>query len=249
MLLDMLKGGPDSGASDSMDMYLADRRVASNLSYGSGRWDDTLGVSPVSTITLPASSSGLSVRFAKTGSNATVFTEASTGPLVAGRQYLGVISGRIGNTTTPPKFSVYEAPPAGRTRIVHAALGTGPIDFGYFDVKVDPDLGVMAGTTFTPVVAGISYGYSTPAAGIAIPAPSGVGADGEDLGAGFLGVRKGRSSLASGNLSAIAGDNFVVLYGDWGRDLSIFAFNSAALPTLSYPPSCGGESYSPLPCP
>ena len=220
------------GAPALVDAYAGTQRIARSVRFAAGALAiDGTDTGLLAQAAVRATTTGAALRFAAQDTGATLLT-ATTGPLVAGQRYIGLLGGQVGSAAAPPSLQVVAIPPTGRARFLHASPATGAVDFGAFNIG-DARTGAI-GTVFTPAVTGVTYG----GAASDVPFTPPINA----LSYGYVGVRAGATLYRAQALPD--GRIFVFFAGPTGAP-ELYERGGGAYPVTS--PSCGGNFF-PLPC-
>ncbi|NVJ20958.1 DUF4397 domain-containing protein [Myxococcus sp. AM011] len=225
------------GTTPSLQVIYGSSNIATDLRYGS-----TPRVGDV-----PVSATGVSLRVAVHNQPLqSVLEGATTGPLEAGRRYLGVLCGRVAATPTitivKDEFSAEDAQ-SPFLRFVHcSASSPTPLDFGSYTFHADGS----SRETFTPLFTGAAFATpAQPATGVAFSPPVSPTTPAYT----WLGLKTvGATPIERTIRGRVLGTpTFLVLIGEWESSLTYRVLNTRVNGWGAASPN--DPFFSPLPTP
>ncbi len=196
---------------------------------------------------LPVSTTGFSLRFTVNGQPGQgVLEGATTGPLEAGRRYLGALCGRVEASPTltvvKDEFSVAGAQ-SPFVRFIHcSASSPTPLDFGSYSFQADGS----SRDAFTPLLTGATFATATqPVTGVSFTPPVSTSTPAYT----WLGVKTASATPIERDIRGrvLATPTFLILIGEWESTLTYRAVNTRVNTWSVSTPN--DPFFSPLPTP
>lgn len=225
------------GTTPSLQAIRGSSNIATAMTYGTAP----------KVADLPVSTTGFSLRFTVNGQPGQgVLEGAATGPLEAGRRYLGVLCGRVEDspslTIVKDEFSVAGAQ-SPFLRFIHcSASSPTPLTFGSYSFQADGS----SMEAFTPLFAGATFAAPTqPVAGVAFAPPVSPSTPAYT----WLGLKTADATPIERTIRGrvLATPTFLILIGEWGGALTYRAVNTRVNTWSTSTPN--DSQFSPLPTP
>ncbi|MFY2558705.1 DUF4397 domain-containing protein [Corallococcus terminator] len=224
------------GTSPQLQAIHGSSNIATGMTYGTA---PKVGDLPVST-------TGVSLRVTVNGQPGQGVLTADTGPLEAGRRYLGVLCGRVeaspSLTLVKDEFSAAGAQSA-FLRFIHcSASSPTPLDFGSYSFQADGS----SLDAFTPLFTGATLAAATqPVTGVAFSPPASTTTPAYT----WLGLRTPDATPIERTIRGrvLGTPTFLILIGEWGGALTYRAVNTRVNTWSVSTPN--DTQFSPLPAP
>lgn len=224
------------GATQQLQAIYGSSNIATGIAYGAA---PKVGDLPVST-------TGVSLRVTVNGQPGQGVLNATTGPLEAGRRYLGALCGRLEASPTltlvKDEFSAAGAQ-SPFLRFIHcSASSPTPLDFGAYSFQADGS----SRDAFTPLFTGTTFATATqPVTGVSFTPP----ASSTTPAYTWLGLKTADATPLERTIRGrvLGTPTFLILIGEWEGTLTYRAVNTRVNAWSTSTPN--DSQFSPLPAP
>ncbi|MCP3064648.1 DUF4397 domain-containing protein [Myxococcus sp. K38C18041901] len=225
------------GTQQSLQVIRGSSNIAASLAYGTAP----------KVADLPVSDTGFPLRVTVNGQPGQAVLEgATTGPLEAGRRYLGVLCGRIAGAPTltlvKDEFATESAQSPFLRFIPCSANSPSPLDFGAYSFQADGS----SRDVFTPLFTGATLATPTlPVTGVSFTPPVSTTMPAYT----WLGLKTQETTPLERTIRGrvLTTPSFLILIGEWESSLSYRVINTRVNTWSVSSPN--DASFSPLPAP